>query len=459
MKFSFLKNIICIAATISIMLTVGCSMEKSVPKEVGITEQYKEPALTNKKADFSYTDIGSKAEKTVVTVKSSDELAVIDKKESYYEVILNLEKGSHYNVGKAYGDTILQIYPQFVNVAEQCLYENMQGMFRGTAASYNFLQERLDAVIPQIPSNYVDEINGFADAISSSKIPFAEDGKLSREEIFTLNLIPDILRGTQCSGIAVFGDKSQTDSAITGRILEWSFGSEKQMTSLHAVVTFKNSHKTITTIGFLGLFNVITATNDNGVFLGILDANTGEPFHAKGRKCYSFEIRTALENYSTAKEVAEYSNSLSTEYTFSHNLLITDSKSAFVAENCVSGGKAGIRTFQSKLVDGLKWDNPDSLCVVNGYALEGSFDNLTSSSHNTIRWQKFNERLMKYDKVNAADIKDILTVDDPNKSGSNIYSNRTIQTIIYDALSGSLDVAFTQPTGEFPKKPVFVKVR
>lgn len=139
----------------------------------------------------------------------------------------------------------------------------MKGMLRGTEVNYSFLQERLDAVIPQIPSDYVDELNGFADAI-------------------------------------------------------------------------------------------------------------------------------------------------------------TDSKSAFVAENCVSGGKAGIRTVQSKLVDGLKWDNPDSLCVVNGYALEGNFDNLTSIPHNTIRWQKFNERLMKYDKVNAA---------------------------------------FTQPTGEFPKKPVFVKVR
>ena len=459
MKFTILKNIICIGATISIMLTVGCSVENSVPKEVGITEEYKELLPTNKKLDFSYKDIGSKAEKTVATVESSDGLAVIDKKESYFEVILNLEKGSHYNVGKAYGKAILQIYPQFADVGEQCLYKNMQGMLRGTEANYNFLQERLDAVIPQILSDYTDEINGFADAIAGSEIPFAEDGKLSREEIFTLNLIPDILRGTQCSGLAVLGDKSQTGSAITGRILEWNFGSEKQMTSLHAVVTFKNSHKTITTIGFLGLFNVITAINDNGVFLGILDANTGESFQAKGRKCYTFEIRTALENYSTAKEVAEYSNLFSTEYTFSHNLLITDSKSACVAENCVSGGKAGIRTFQSKLVDGLKWDNPDSLCVVNGYALEGSFDNLTSSRHNTVRWQKFNERLMKYDRVNAADIKDMLTVDDPNKSGSNIYSNYTIQTIIYDALSGSLDVAFTQQTEEFPKKPVFVKVR
>ncbi len=37
MKFSFFRNITCIVATISIMFTVGCSMEKPVPKEIGNT--------------------------------------------------------------------------------------------------------------------------------------------------------------------------------------------------------------------------------------------------------------------------------------------------------------------------------------------------------------------------------------------------------------------------------------
>lgn len=143
---------------------------------------------------------------------------------------------------------------------------------------------------------------------------------------------------------------------------------------MHSVTTFKNSDKTITTIGFLGIFNVITAINDDGVFLGILDSQTGEPFEVEGKKCYTYEARKALEDYTTAKEVAEYTNSFSKEYTFSNNLLITDSKNAFVAENCVSGGNAGVRTVRSKLTDGLKWDNPDSLCVVNGYAFTQQFD-------------------------------------------------------------------------------------
>lgn len=412
MKSAFLRKFIGIAAIISIFFLSGCSSGNSLPIKLGKVEENKEAIPVSKSSKFSYKDISSQKEKTIATVKSSDGLAVIDKKESYYEVTLNLEEGSHYDVGKAYGEAILQIYPDFIEIAELSLYKNV-GPLIGSGANANVLKERLNAVIPQIPKEYVDEINGFVDAVAKGKTPFQADGKLSREEIFALNLLPDIVRGTQRSGMAVSGDKSYTGSTITGRILEWFFGSEKFMTKLHSVVTFKNYDKTITTIGFLGLFNVITAVNDDGVFLGILDSETGEPFVAEGKKCYTYEIRKALENYTTAEEVAKYTNSLSTEYTFSHNLLITDSKNAFVAENCVSGGKAGIRTADSKLAKSLKWNNPDSLCVVNGFALKGSFNNLVSKPHNKIRWKKFNDRLKKYEKVDADDIKDILTEDNP----------------------------------------------
>ena len=102
----------------------------------------------------------------------------------------------------------------------------------------------------------------------------------------------------------------------------------------------------------------------------------------------------------------------------------------------------------------------DYIDEINGVALERSFNNLVSNPHNKIRWKKFNERLKKYDKVDADDIKDILTKDNPNTEGSNIYSKYTLQTVVYDALSGTLEVAFTQKFGDdFPEKPVFVKVR
>ncbi|MEN2773790.1 C45 family autoproteolytic acyltransferase/hydolase [Acetivibrio clariflavus] len=347
MKCVLFRNFIGMVAAVSILLLPGCNVNNSPLTEHG---------------NNSFESVSSKTEEAIEAAKSSDGLAVIDKKESYYEVTLNLEKGSHYDVGKAYGKDILQIYPHFIEIVEMCLYKNV-GVLIGNGANANILKERLEAVVPQIPKDYVDEINGFVDAVANGKTPFQAGGKLSREEIFALNLLPDIIRGTQCSGMAVLGSKSQTGSVITGRILEWFYGSEKQFATMHSVVTFKNFDKTITTIGFLGTFNVITAINDDGVFLGILDADTGEAFDATGKRCYTYEIRKVLEDFTTAEEVAEYTNSMANQYTFSHNLLITDSQNAFVAENCVSGGKSGIRTAQSKLAKGLKWNNEDLLVL------------------------------------------------------------------------------------------------
>lgn len=220
MKSAFIRSIICLTVAISISLSVGCSVENTVPDGVVNTGKNSEVVPTSKVSDFSYKGVCSKEEKTVATVKSSDGLAVINKKESYYEVILDLEKGSHYDVGKAYGEAILQIYPNFVEIAELCLYMNL-GSLMNRGESANILKDRVDAVIPQIPKDYVDEINGLVDAFASSQAPFQADGKLSRYEIFALNLLPDIVRGTQCSGMVVLGDKSKTGSAITGRILEW----------------------------------------------------------------------------------------------------------------------------------------------------------------------------------------------------------------------------------------------
>lgn len=56
MNFSFLRTIICIAATTSIILAVGCSTEKTVPKEVRSTEEYKVPTPTIEKRTF-HTEI------------------------------------------------------------------------------------------------------------------------------------------------------------------------------------------------------------------------------------------------------------------------------------------------------------------------------------------------------------------------------------------------------------------
>ena len=47
---------------------------------------------------------------------------------------------------------------------------------------------------------------------------------------------------------------------------------------------------------------MITAVNDDGVMIGILDVGTvnGMPYVYEGKKCYTFEIRYALEKFDNA---------------------------------------------------------------------------------------------------------------------------------------------------------------
>ena len=57
----------------------------------------------------------------------------------------------------------------------------------------------------------------------------------------------------------------------------------------------------------LGLFDIISAINDDGVFAAILDVGSVSqmPFVSRA-KCYTFDIRHALEMYKNAKDVGSY---------------------------------------------------------------------------------------------------------------------------------------------------------
>ena len=80
---------------------------------------------------------------------------------------------------------------------------------------------------------------------------------------------------------------------------------------------------------------------------------------------------------SDARTIAEHMVSESKNFTYSHNILITDEKDSFVAEDCVYKmeeltdedrenksnpftAKSNLRDKDTPLQDGITWDNPDS---------------------------------------------------------------------------------------------------
>lgn len=151
-------------------------------------------------------------------------------------------------------------------------------------------------------------------------------------------MVPDALRPTSCSALSLWGDKTVSGRMMTLRVLEWNLGSENQMGKMSAVTHMKNGDKSITAIGILGLIDIITAINDDGVFDGILDVGSleEETFVCEGKKCYTYAIRYALENFDNATDVGNYMVENSGDFTWCHNLIISDKDNAYCAEDCVS---------------------------------------------------------------------------------------------------------------------------
>ena len=440
-------------------------------------------------SDFTYNHIAPIVEEAIATYTSKNGLVRIEKKPSYYEVYLDLEKGSHYDVGYAYGEAIRAVYPDFTDIMEPYLYENIYATFPELTEGFSPIIYRMEEVMKSLPVDYKEEMLGMAEALvwlTEESVEKAEiheegknidravdkdaegmlgaenfimDGKLSTEEALLMHLVPDVLRGTQCSGVAVYGDKSATGQTITVRLLEWLMGNENQMATAHAVVHFQNGEKSFTSYGILGLLQMISGSNAEGVFVGILDSETGGVYEVEDKRSYPFELRYAIEHFSSAKEVGEYMISHGKAFTFSHNILITDAHTAYVVENNMDeGGKTSLRTADSNLMNSIDWNHSEAIAVVNSFALEGNKDNMTDSDHNMIRWKKFNERLAEHEKISVGDLKDIVTRDNPNQYGAHIYSDYTYQMIVIDSVTGSVEIAFAPTSDEFPVKPDFIRV-
>ena len=440
----------------------------------------------------SYEGEVAKYEETVMTFSSDDGLCVIEKKPSYYDVTLDYTKGDYYAVGSAYAETIKKIDVEFAGVLEPYLYENVKMAFPNLNEDYTPVLDRINILLTQIPEEYRNEMEGFAKTISDGKTGMENDGILSYEEALLMNMVPDTLRGTNCNSLSVWGEKTASGERIISRTLEWTLGSENQMCSAHAVTHFKmpEGKKSYTSFSVLGMLDMLTGINESGVFVGILDVGSEDNYVCEGKKCYTYELRYALENMDDARSVGEYMVSESKNFTFSHNVFINDKENTFVAEDCAVnledeatrqsyiegleldakdeniedilreyGGYSVLRDVNTPLIDGIKWDNPDSLAVVNSFMTEGNRDYLTGVGNNLIRFSKFNAWVGEKDRLTLADVKSIVTREtmDNNAKFQKIHSDNVFQTIIYDYGTGEMDITFTGTEG-VQNHPEFVRV-
>ena len=445
-KFGFNKLISVLTAVALLFSLCGCSSSAQVTSD-GMVKV----GSMNVETPAQYTD-ESPVEEPVGEYTSEDGLCTIVKYPSYYDVTLDYENGTPSKVGAAYAETILKAVPDYEIVFEPYLFENIRNAFSGRDIRFDSLEKRILSLISNLPDEYREEVESFAKTIADGEEGYFENGKLSYIEALTMQLIPDALRPTACSALSIGGSKTVSGERLSMRNLEWSLGSSSQMTRIHAVTYMKKGENSITAISVLGLLDMITAVNDDGVMIGILDVGTVNrmPFVYEDKKSYTFDIRYALEKFDNAADAANYLSGESGSYTWCHNLLVTDSKDAFCCENAtdeaVAKGRAHsvIRTPDSQLMEGLAWDTPDTLCIVNSFATEGNQDGFSGEPGNMIRFVKYNNWVSETEKFSVSDLKGIMAREVVDQYVvSNVHNSGTVHTVIVDYATGDIHVAFT----------------
>ncbi len=401
-----------------------------------------------------------------------DDHVTITTKGSHYEVVLNFNNISHYNMGAEYGRKILQTVPDCVSLLDSYLAEISRD-----DATYQVFMNRTELIKPQIPQEYRDEIDGMASNLSDGAVNGRGDGKLSPTEIYFLNLIPDVARETQCAAMAIFGNLSATGKTMVGRVLDWYQGSQNQMAKLQAVMTFKNGAKSICTIGYLGFMGVLSGFNNDKVFAAILDSSTGSPYSASGKRSYPLDLRYALENCSTMDKVANYMTSASNPYAFSHLIFLANSTNSEVVENNISTPFRQVRTALSALNPGIgdfntTYGSNVFVGCVNSFILNGNTNIHTGEQANTARWSKLTSGILinvimdpiGY-KVTLNDLKNYISYDGGDgpslKSDGDLYNkeldSETQQIIVFEPDTFNLQVFF-HPVGNLPADPTFESI-
>ena len=455
------KKIISFSVVAGMLLSIcGCGSNAASVKSDGMKKVGSMDVVA-----ATYTDASDK-EEMIESFSSADGLCVIEKYPTYYDVTLDYEKGEPDAVGKAYAETILEASPDYMEDFEPYLHENIRNAFDGRKINEAVLEERIETMVDSLPQEYKEEVMSFAKTISQGEEGYVEDGKLSYIEALTMQIIPDALRPTACSALSIGGEKTVSGKRISIRNLEWGAGSENQITEIHAVTHMKKGDGSLTSIGFLGVLDIITAVNDDGVMIAILDVGSkdGLPFVYMGKKCYTFEIRYALEHFDNAKDAGEFLVEESGDFTWCNNLLCTDEKDAFCCENAtkevVTTGKAKsvLRTTDSELMEGLEWDTPDVLCIVNSFATKGNQDTFTGEEFNMTRFVKYNKWVSEIDKFSMADAKGLLAREVVDQYiVSNVHNSGNIHTVIVDYDTGIIHVSFTK--GDCPEDiPRFLEV-
>ena len=300
----------------------------------------------------------------------------------YYAVDINMAKMSHYEAGRQYAKQIRANVPGY----EVCIDSFLNFMQKKLGISLETLKARAADISQNIPPEYKEEIRGLQSVFSYTEDKLG-DGRLSQNEFLIFQIFGDVGRLSGCSASAVFGNSSSTGKTIVGRNLDWCELPNSELQAIHAVVIIRNGKRSFCSFGFLGDLAFISGVNDHKIFASILDIRTSKPYPStSAKRSYMMDLRYAIENMATLKDVAAYMTDK--DYAYSHLIFLADENSAMVLENDTGSPARGLRSATSALIPGIIWDHPNAIATVNSYLLPGNTSTHTRDIE-TVRWNSF----------------------------------------------------------------------
>jgi len=385
---------------------------------------------------------------------------------NYFKVILEYTSGlTHRQMGEALGTAILKAVPDYKTLVDSYLAENI------TNYEYPEIVMRVAQLKVNLEQDYKDEIEGMASKFSGGSKNVRGDHQLSQDEFYMFNLFPDVVRGTQCNFIAVFGKRSSTHQTMLTRNLDWYAGDHNELPRLQAVIIFKYPDVQICSIGYLGYQGILTGFNDHKVFAAILDSTSGAFYSSLGKRSYPLDLRFALEQKTTLNEVASFMLDLHHNYTVNHLIALADSTQSKILENNFSrSGNTGqqlrraLRGANSRLNPGITWGISDAIGSVNSCLLYGNIDNHTSNQFNTKRWENMKKQLLaKGPVVTIDELKAVASYNHGSPGAftdsGDLYNKMTLYMVAFQPDTLSLQVFFhPRHTRNAPKKPVFQNI-
>lgn len=300
-------------------------------------------------------------------------------------------------------------------------------------------RRQLPVLVSQLDEDSRAELQGISGAWSLSANNEVGDGRLSADEYYLLNLLPDLGLLPNGVGFGIYGKAAQDKNPVVGRNLDWA--NHAILNDLQLITVYENNQHSFVTIGFAGMVTLFSGFNDRGLFISLLNAEPYSPYSKTNQlkdtvPTGSFTWRTALMSNSTAAGATDYL--IDKSYNFAHSVLLADKNLIQVLEHSPQQQKSRIRQWPSWLNAGETWNHSHQIAVVNCLLLAEMEDTCTAAI-NTVRWQRLNEFAETVEQQPPGDKHTVAQIlfDQANR-GYEIFNDNTLQSFYYLPASNQL---------------------